>query len=188
MKKTTQILDDYQSNINIHPSIITNLTLKKMDEKCFQNRVLRMYGFDDIDTISSISSRRSSIDEINSIPNQQLTLNNSKPKQQITIREYYPNKDIPSLMVNRSLSSSSGLSQQTMNDNEYEQFISNHSELYNDPNPEIIIKPNPDQITYQQNISVRYLVPPTPPPPGPLIIRGTNYFHIKKSYLFNFIF
>lgn len=28
-----------------------------------------------------------------------------------------------------------------------------------------------DQITYQQNISVKYLQPPTPPPPGPIIIR-----------------
>ena len=34
-------------------------------------------------------------------------------------------------------------------------------------------------ITYQQNISVRYLQPPTPPSPGPLIIRKENNICIK---------
>jgi hypothetical protein len=154
-----------------------------MDEKHFEDKVLRMYGFDDVDTVSSISSsRRSSIDEKQtSTPIILETINNSKPKQQkITIREYYPTKNIPSLTVNRSLSSSSS-SQQTINDNEYEQFIYDHPDSYYDINPEIITKPNPDPITYKQNVSVRYLIPPTPPPPGPLIIRGINYSHIKKN-------
>jgi len=179
-KKTTQTSDDYQSDINLRPPIITNSLSKQMDEKGFEDKILRMYGFDDVDTISSISSsRRSSIDEKQtSTPIILETNNNSKPKQQkITIREYHPSKDMPLLMVNRSLSSS----QQTINDNEYEEFIHNHPDLYYDPNPEIITKPNPDPITYNQNISVRYLVPPTPPPPGPLIIRGINYSHIKTK-------
>lgn len=183
MKKTTQISDDYHENINHHSSspsssVITKLPSIRMNDKKFQNQVLHTYGFDDIDTISSISSsRRSSIDETNSTPTRQLTpivldtIENSKPKQQITIREYYPSKDIPSLITNRSLSPSS-TSQQTINDYDYEQFIYNHPELYQDPNPEMITQSNPDQVSYKQNVSIRYLVPPTPPPPGPLIIRG----------------
>jgi hypothetical protein len=143
-----------------------------MGEKHFQNNVLRMYGFDDLETISSTSSRQSTPVPLDSIED-------TKPKQQITIREYYPSKDMPSLMVNRSVSSSLS-SQQATEDIDYEQFIGEHPELFNDPNPEIINKPNPNQVTYQQNVSVRYLVPPTPPPPGPLIIRGTNYYFLSS--------
>ncbi|UJR13323.1 hypothetical protein I4U23_000341 [Adineta vaga] len=43
-----------------------------------------------------------------------------------------------------------------------------------DPAPQIIRKtvdPNHQTIVYKQQIAVRYLCPPTPPPPAPLIIR-----------------
>jgi len=40
-----------------------------------------------------------------------------------------------------------------------------------DPNPEIIYHDNPDNIIYTQKVGVRYLKPPTPPPPGPILIR-----------------
>jgi hypothetical protein len=158
------------------------------DEKQFQNRIQRMYGFDDVETISSVSSRRSSIDEKTPPSTQQpsptmlQTIDNYKPKQQITIREFYPRKEIPSVMVHRS--SSPSISSQQTNDNyEYEQLLQNHPELYNDPNPEIIRKPNPEQVTYKQNVFVRYLVPPTPPPPGPLIIRGEEFFKQKNHVI-----
>lgn len=59
----------------------------------------------------------------------------------------------------------------------YNDYLQHHPELNNDPNPEIISEPNPDQITQKQNVSIRYLVPPTPPPPGPLIIRGEVLIH-----------
>ncbi|CAF0842703.1 unnamed protein product [Adineta ricciae] len=40
------------------------------------------------------------------------------------------------------------------------------------PPPLIVRKSLPNNtVTYRQNVSVRYLQPPTPPPPGPLIIR-----------------
>lgn len=40
------------------------------------------------------------------------------------------------------------------------------------PPPLIVRKTLPNNsVTYRQNVSVRYLKPPTPPPPGPLIIR-----------------
>ena len=40
------------------------------------------------------------------------------------------------------------------------------------PPPLIVRKTLPNNtVTYRQNVSVRYLQPPTPPPPGPLIIR-----------------
>ena len=40
-----------------------------------------------------------------------------------------------------------------------------------DPDPEIIYRDNPDKLVYVQKVGVRYLKPPTPPPPGPLVIR-----------------
>ena len=40
-----------------------------------------------------------------------------------------------------------------------------------DPNPEIIYRNNRDDIVYTQRVGVRYLRPPTPPPPGPILIR-----------------
>ena len=40
-----------------------------------------------------------------------------------------------------------------------------------DPHPQIIRKHANDAVTYKQEVAVRYLRPPTPPPPGPLIIK-----------------
>ena len=39
-------------------------------------------------------------------------------------------------------------------------------------NPKVIYKPNNQEVVYKQNIMVRWLQPPTPPPPAPIIIRG----------------
>jgi hypothetical protein len=44
-----------------------------------------------------------------------------------------------------------------------------------DPNPQIIRKHANDAVTYKQEVAVRYLRPPTPPPPGPLIIKEVKY-------------
>lgn len=38
--------------------------------------------------------------------------------------------------------------------------------------PQIIHRPNNQEITYKQNVMIRWLKPPTPPPPAPIIIRG----------------
>lgn len=35
-----------------------------------------------------------------------------------------------------------------------------------DPNPELVVRPNTQRLTYTQDIAVRYLKPNTPPPPG----------------------
>lgn len=40
-----------------------------------------------------------------------------------------------------------------------------------DPQPEIVHRDNPDHVTYTRKVGVRYLKPPTPPPPGPILIR-----------------
>ncbi|KAI3387526.1 hypothetical protein SNEBB_008805 [Seison nebaliae] len=40
-----------------------------------------------------------------------------------------------------------------------------------DPNPTIIHRENTEDITYKQEVAVRYLQPPTPPIPGPIIIK-----------------
>jgi len=38
--------------------------------------------------------------------------------------------------------------------------------------PQVIYKPNNQEITYKQNVMIRWLKPPTPPPAAPIIIRG----------------
>lgn len=54
-----------------------------------------------------------------------------------------------------------------------------------DPNPQIIRKHANDAVTYKQEVAVRYLRPPTPPPPGPLIIKEVRR---TKLFLFNISF
>ena len=38
--------------------------------------------------------------------------------------------------------------------------------------PQVIYKPSNQEINYKQNVIIRWLKPPTPPPPAPIIIRG----------------
>ena len=49
-----------------------------------------------------------------------------------------------------------------------------------DHNPEMIVRPNTQRLTYTQDIAVRYLKPSTPPPPGvrrrQVSLRGTFTF------------
>ncbi len=49
-----------------------------------------------------------------------------------------------------------------------------------DPNPQIIRKHANDAVTYKQEVAVRYLRPPTPPPPGPLIIKEVWIDTVEK--------
>ena len=46
-----------------------------------------------------------------------------------------------------------------------------HYPVNQDLTPEHIRRPNPDRIQYRQDVAIRYLQPPTPPPPGPIIVR-----------------
>jgi hypothetical protein len=48
-------------------------------------------------------------------------------------------------------------------------------------NPQVIYKPNNQEIVYKQNIMVRWLQPPTPPPPAPIIIRGKFDMNFLKN-------
>ena len=47
----------------------------------------------------------------------------------------------------------------------------NQYRLNDDPHPEIIHKSISQPVEYTQDIQVKYLRPPTPPPPGDLIIK-----------------
>ncbi len=46
--------------------------------------------------------------------------------------------------------------------------------------PQVIYKPSNQDITYKQNIYIRWLKPPTPPPPAPIIVRGKFSFCIDR--------
>ncbi len=51
-------------------------------------------------------------------------------------------------------------------------YSSSASTLINqDPDPITYRKPNNQNIVYKQQVNIRYLQPPTPPPPAPIIIR-----------------
>ena len=52
----------------------------------------------------------------------------------------------------------------------------NQYRLNEDPNPEVISKVSCQPVEYHQDIQIRYLRPPTPPPAGEIIIRqGKNF-------------
>lgn len=46
-----------------------------------------------------------------------------------------------------------------------------HYAINDDPNPEIIRKKTDQKLVYQQEVAIRYLRPPTPPPPGEILIQ-----------------
>ena len=46
--------------------------------------------------------------------------------------------------------------------------------------PQVIFKPNNQEVVYKQNIMVRWLQPPTPPPPAPIVIRGKTCIMMTK--------
>lgn len=50
-----------------------------------------------------------------------------------------------------------------------------------DPNPDIIQKHTNQQLLYTQEIAIRYLRPPTPPPPGDIIIRQEKNIPISPA-------
>ena len=179
---------DHQSNMTINNLVPTELREHINNEEHYYNQIQSIYGCDEMDTNSTLSSH-SSHNERESKNNsystdQQLPSilkksidQHTQTDHHMTIREHSPINN-----TNQSTSS------KQINDNDdkcifddYRQVISSHSDIYRDPQTEIIKKPNPDQLTYQQNISVRYLVPPTPPPPGPLIIRGNYYSHTNEN-------
>ncbi|CAF0885786.1 unnamed protein product [Rotaria sp. Silwood1] len=47
----------------------------------------------------------------------------------------------------------------------------NQYPLNQDPYPEHIHRPTNEHLTYHQDIAIRYLQPPSPPPPGPIVVR-----------------
>ena len=75
--------------------------------------------------------------------------------------------------IQQRSSSTNALDQLTINQDS-DEMLSADAERYplsEDPNPEHIRRPNKERITYRQDIAIRYLQPPTPPPAGPIIIR-----------------
>ncbi|CAF0719722.1 unnamed protein product [Brachionus calyciflorus] len=50
-------------------------------------------------------------------------------------------------------------------------LVESVSGINQDADPIIITKPNSQNVVYKQQVNIRYLQPPTPPPPAPIIIR-----------------
>ncbi len=69
--------------------------------------------------------------------------------------------------------SASSSSFETSSAQQVQQYATTAQGLYQDPNPQIIRRPaQSGQVTYTQNIKIRFLQPPPqPPPPPPLVVR-----------------
>ncbi|CAF0986507.1 unnamed protein product [Rotaria magnacalcarata] len=68
--------------------------------------------------------------------------------------------------------SSSSTFEATSSQQQIQQYATSAQGLFQDPNPQIIRRPaQTGQITYTQNVKIRFLQPPPIPPPGPLIIK-----------------
>lgn len=50
------------------------------------------------------------------------------------------------------------------------EYYLNHINSLDNP-PVKVVKPNSQELVYRKEIRIRYLQPPTPPPPAPIIIR-----------------
>lgn len=189
-EKTAQYRQNqnYQSGVIIDNTSAAKIPTKDMTYENYRpNEIFKSHVYKEIDNMNSISPQPTSYETQS---NHQRSPSSSSitsilKKPEARPYENFQPKPRVTIVDNRQTNefTEAASSQEIVNDRErilsdYHQFMQNHPELNHDPNPEIIIKPNPDPITYQQNVSVRYLVPPTPPPPGPLIIRGRVYFHI----------
>ncbi|CAF1148591.1 unnamed protein product [Didymodactylos carnosus] len=106
----------------------------------------------------------------NSVKNQKPIVQSTNSPQSSTPSSFQPSVDYFQTNLNQYAQNDIRRHQLQV---QYNDILNNNPELNNDPNPNIIYKKNPNHVTYQQNIGVRYLVPPTPPPPGPIVIRGT---------------
>ena len=54
----------------------------------------------------------------------------------------------------------------------------NDAELNSDSQPIVIRKENNQQVVYKQNVFIRWLQPPTPPPPAPIISKNRLFFSV----------
>lgn len=172
----------YQSNITMDNVAANEQPIRT--EIQFGNGTKQMYRYDNEDVVSPTSSQ-SSYSEIElkpphhhqrsssltSILKKTPSPSPSQSKHRVTIRDYNSMEDVTQQTISSSTQHSS--EQKLLTD--YQRVIESNPDVHNDPNPEMITKPSPNPVTYQQNITVRYLVPPTPPPPGPLIIRGKDH-------------
>ena len=91
---------------------------------------------------------------------------------QIVSQTNYGNEDYQrrnSDVSDNALISWDGLYQRSSSTNAIDQITSVN--ISQDSYAQQIRRPNNNRITYRQDVSIRYLQPPTPPPPGPVIIR-----------------
>lgn len=132
--------------------------------------------------IESQQSRQATSNQSSTTINE-LNRNFSTNARPITIRDGNFHEEIQ-----RSTSSDRIYENTTDIVNDYQRILRENTDLYQDPTPAMITKPNPDTVTHRQNISIRYLVPPTPPPPGPLIIRGKHtMIKIFSQFIISFL-
>jgi hypothetical protein len=189
---TEKSTDTASAFITIHRLVPTRSLLKSETEKRIRKEIERIYGIDHDDTESVASSRHSPIEEKDfadtNVPYKALSpislnpISDWRGQPCITVREYHPKQEKASLFVDKSISPTSSISisaKDTHLSNEdmfsqYGKYFRHYPNVNNNSNPEIIKVTNPDQRIYKQQIGVRYLIPPTPPMPGPLIIRGIH--------------
>lgn len=121
-------------------------------EESSDEEIRKIYGFD--------SARSSPIDESTEF---------SVVQKGTIVGEKFVNSSKIESLVERSSP------KKFWDDEFYRDYLDHHPDLRQDSSPEIVEQPNDNEVLYKQPVSIRFLVPPTPPPPGPLIFRGFRF-------------
>lgn len=114
---------------------------------------------------------------------------NTERLSQIDSRDYYRDSGnyVEDSSIKRLMESASTYTSSAVEDQEVQALTARATpDIKNypinvDANPELIVRPNTQRLTYTQDIAVRYLKPGTPPPPG--VIQFSSESIWKKCLL-----
>ena len=187
MQQQEQQQQQQQKQIDIGPDTSTTSTNNQLNTTYNVNNSTKNNNNNINNNNSNINN--SSVKNISRIQQQSNNLNhiyqdintttNSESNEELNIN----NKN--SSLNDNNLNKSSNNLNDTANSSQQEQtcnvniikieppptLYSASSVINQDPDPIRIVKPNSQNIIYKQQVNIRYLQPPTPPPPAPIIIR-----------------
>ena len=95
-----------------------------------------------------------------------MSLSHSRSSPSLIQKLQQPNQDL----VNYQSSDFSAFDAANVSDQSFN-YDANTTTINQDPDPIRITKPNTQNVIYKQEVKIKYLQPPTPPPPAPIIIR-----------------
>lgn len=126
-----------------------------------------------------MSDYNSLLDIYNKLPTNKDQANESNSNAKSN-NQTYPTYSNPDEIYNRAKDNYEIVSANDILNKEYMKLTNKENEavteaemeeINRDPNPIVIKKKNEENIEYKQNVFIRWLQPPTPPPPAPIISR-----------------